>query len=59
MLEGLTKQFVDNYAKTLQLDRTNDMTDWTDVSGIKHIYINSPEKEYELINGVWVEKAPF
>jgi hypothetical protein len=59
MLEGLTKTFIASYAQQLQDDRVNDLGNYTDVSGITHIFVADYEKEYELINGQWVEVSPF
>lgn len=40
-------------------DDPRETSNWTDSEGITHIYINDDWREYELINGQWVERSPF
>ena len=41
------------------LDKVGVVGNYTDGNGITHIHVLDLSKEYELIDGEWIEKAPF
>lgn len=59
-INRLTREHFEEVLFPVQDDlRINDLGNYTDDNGITHIYVSDIDKAWELLNGEWVEKAPF
>lgn len=59
-LTKIVEDFIqDLHEQQFEDTRVGETPNYTDQNGVTHIIVGDTNKQYELVDGQWVEKMPF